>query len=109
MDRSPPHTAREDFEHFLAYSSLAAEDEDTRDKLWQAWQHARSPKVVEELVVQVQGGPNDGPPPVDFSDPEGARVDLGEWVPLEFHRWELRVPLRPLVRTYVPRPPALPG
>lgn len=107
-DRTAPHTPREDFEHFLAYSGWAGEDEATKEKLWKAWQHARSPKLVEELIIDVQG--QDGGPPsaVEFWDPYGARVELGPWEPREFGRWQLRLPLRPLVRTYAPEETSTP-
>lgn len=105
-----PHSAREKFEHFLAYSGWAGEDQALKDKLWKAWQHAHSPDLVEELVIEFQGQPGEGPPTaVDFRDPNRAPVDLGPWEAMEFDRWRVRVPLRPLVRTYAPQklePPA---
>lgn len=54
-------------------------------------------------MIQCQAAPGQPPPSgLSFADPDGARVDLGPWQPVDFNRWQLRVPLRPLVRTYVP-------
>ena len=38
------HTAQEDFEHFLSYSGLWREHQDTKNLLWKAYEAAWSPQ-----------------------------------------------------------------
>ncbi|MDB6164338.1 MAG: hypothetical protein JWL98_1770 [Xanthomonadaceae bacterium] len=96
------NAARDDFQHFLAYSNLGDQPDDIREMLWQAYRASWWPDVVNAVKVVVDRSVEDVPEFVELTDDSGRPVEMGQWQYLVGSLWALRIELRPAQRSAVP-------